>query len=472
MTLKEKIKELLYKITQYIKKYFFIVLHPGTPAKAILMWIVNSIVFPILLAIFLVIILIPFSIILGNESISLIITAITEIYSFLSFLLLPIYYILKTVNQKKENAFEGKKTEKIVEEEKDTENKRAKEITQKLTQHRELLDNFAKKYCTLAQTETARKNAEKIRYGPFDTNTIKALQVNQSKFTNWSRENQNTITDRLTEIKSQEIDINFISMILKDEILNEDLTKIVYLIDGEHGSKLIELLSTKYGINLTMEELRQIIPIHYKNIKLNELEKIFKNIEKDYTKFIEHYVKYFGESATERENFIFFTTFLEEKNLLLTTTDTGQTLQMKKIAADITKYIKKQKLDVFERQLEPDTQIFSIQEIDFMTGKEFENAMNKIFSRQGYKAITTVYSNDQGADLILEKFGKKIVVQAKRYQGHVPNKAIQEVVAAKQHYKCDEAWLVTNSILTRQAKALAKSNNVKTIEREELKKML
>ena len=67
MPLKNKIKEILYKIIQYIKKYFFIVLHPGTPTKAILMWLINSIVFPIILAIFLVIILIPFSVISGNE---------------------------------------------------------------------------------------------------------------------------------------------------------------------------------------------------------------------------------------------------------------------------------------------------------------------------------------------------------------------------------------------------------------------
>ena len=386
--------------------------------------------------------------------------------------MLPIYYISKVVNRKKENVFEGKKTEKIVEEEKDTENKRAKEITQKLAQHRALLDNFAKKYCKLASTETAKKNVEETHYALFDPKTAKTFKEHESKLRGWELESHNTINNRFTEIESQKIDDNFINLLSEDKILNEDLTKIVYLIDGEQGNKLIELLSSKYGINLTMEELHQIIPIHYKNIKLNELEKIFKNIEKDYSKFIEHYVKYFGESATERENFIFFMNFLEEKNLLLPTTGTGQTLQIKKTATDITKYIKKQKLDVFERQLEPDTQIFSIQEIDFMTGKEFENAMNKIFSRQGYKAITTVYSNDQGADLILEKFGKKIVVQAKRYTGHVPNKAIQEVVAAKQHYKCDEAWLVTNSSLTRQAKALAKSNKVKTIEREELKKML
>lgn len=43
----------------------------------------------------------------------------------------------------------------------------------------------------------------------------------------------------------------------------------------------------------------------------------------------------------------------------------------------------------------------------------------------GYDVQNTPLSGDQGADLILEKFGEKTIVQAKRYQGNVTNRAVQ-----------------------------------------------
>ena len=64
------------------------------------------------------------------------------------------------------------------------------------------------------------------------------------------------------------------------------------------------------------------------------------------------------------------------------------------------------------------------------------------------------------------------MIQAKRWNGKVPNKAIQEVVAANAHYSCDEAWIVTNSNLTRQAHELAKTNKVRIIERKDLIKLI
>jgi len=47
-------------------------------------------------------------------------------------------------------------------------------------------------------------------------------------------------------------------------------------------------------------------------------------------------------------------------------------------------------------------------------------------------------------------------------------KAIEEAVAAKGHYSCQKAMVVTNSYFTEQAKRLAASNDVALWDRREL----
>jgi len=58
-------------------------------------------------------------------------------------------------------------------------------------------------------------------------------------------------------------------------------------------------------------------------------------------------------------------------------------------------------------------------------------------------------------DLIAKKNGRTYIIQAKRYQGTVGNKAVQEVIAAVSYYNGDEGWVVTNSTFTPSAVALA-----------------
>ncbi|WP_083613680.1 restriction endonuclease [Paenibacillus sp. P46E] len=113
-----------------------------------------------------------------------------------------------------------------------------------------------------------------------------------------------------------------------------------------------------------------------------------------------------------------------------------------------------------------------IAEIDKMEGVQFEQYLGHLFRSQGYKAEVTQAAGDYGADLVLSKDGKRIVVQAKRYGKNVGLKAVQEVRGAVSHYGASAAWVVTNRDYTEQAYKLAKSNNVRLIGREELIEML
>ncbi len=67
---------------------------------------------------------------------------------------------------------------------------------------------------------------------------------------------------------------------------------------------------------------------------------------------------------------------------------------------------------------------------------------------------------------------KRIIVQAKRYKNNVGIKSVQEIVSAKEFYKADETWVVTNSEFIVAAYKLAKVNRVVLINREKLIKLI
>ena len=78
----------------------------------------------------------------------------------------------------------------------------------------------------------------------------------------------------------------------------------------------------------------------------------------------------------------------------------------------------------------------------------------------GYEAQVTKASGDQGIDVIAEKDGFKIGIQAKCYSGSVSNSAIQEAVAGLQYYNLDKTIVVTNSSYTASAIKLAEANGI------------
>lgn len=116
-------------------------------------------------------------------------------------------------------------------------------------------------------------------------------------------------------------------------------------------------------------------------------------------------------------------------------------------------------LEEFEQDL-GSSQKIDIGDFEKLKGYEFEGYLKGLFNLLGYTVVQTSLSGDQGADLIISKDGEKTVVQAKKYNEKVSNKAIQEIVAAKNHYKANKAIVVTNSSFTKSAIDLALSNNV------------
>ncbi|NWO12694.1 restriction endonuclease [Virgibacillus sp.] len=110
-----------------------------------------------------------------------------------------------------------------------------------------------------------------------------------------------------------------------------------------------------------------------------------------------------------------------------------------------------------------------IKDIDRMNGFQFEEYLKVLFKKLGYRPVVTKKSGDYGADIVL-KGKNKVVIQAKRYgyKHRVSLDAIREVYAAKAYYKADEAWVITNSFYTKQAKILGSACGVKLLDRFDL----
>jgi len=103
-----------------------------------------------------------------------------------------------------------------------------------------------------------------------------------------------------------------------------------------------------------------------------------------------------------------------------------------------------------------------------MSGAEFEQLMAHLFRSRGYKAQMTKASGDQGMDLLLNKDGRRMAVQLKRYSKPVGNRAVQEALSAMAFYKTQEAWVVATSSFTRGAAELANGTGVRLIDGLEL----
>jgi HJR/Mrr/RecB family endonuclease len=115
---------------------------------------------------------------------------------------------------------------------------------------------------------------------------------------------------------------------------------------------------------------------------------------------------------------------------------------------------------------------YSIDDVDLMNGSEFESFVSSLFSKMGYITEVTKQSGDQGLDVIAEKQGKRLGIQAKCYSNTVGNSAIQEAVAGMNYYHCDKVIVVTNNFFTNAAIELAKANNVVLWDRNLLKEKI
>lgn len=136
-------------------------------------------------------------------------------------------------------------------------------------------------------------------------------------------------------------------------------------------------------------------------------------------------------------------------------------------------YIKKLFVKVRQTKINRFLKSITIDNINSLSGHEFEEFLYYLFLDMGFSVTLTPKSHDYGADLILGVGTKTIVVQSKLYyKSTIGISSVQEVYSSIRYYNADLGIVVTNSKFSKNSINLANSTNVLLWDREMLIKLL
>ncbi len=129
--------------------------------------------------------------------------------------------------------------------------------------------------------------------------------------------------------------------------------------------------------------------------------------------------------------------------------------------------------NIFGTKTESKPKVQTLIDIDRLNPNLFEATIAALYSKQGFQVYLTPYSNDKGVDVVVLKNGENYLIQAKQTKSLVGNEAIQEICTAKKYYedKFKEQFkllTITNNEYSSSAKILAKSNDIKLYNRDQL----
>jgi len=227
---------------------------------------------------------------------------------------------------------------------------------------------------------------------------------------------------------------------------------------GYEAFKNLKKVLSRKGVDFSDSELEEIIKKELYNYEYDEFKhKILSRNPKDVEDYLRLFLEYYDEYY-EDFDFELLKTLIKE--------EIGSVENLEQRMDEIKEEIK---LERFEKTLTDSERRVTLQDIDSMSGYNFERFLEKLFKKMGYSVTHTKLTGDQGGDLIISKFGEKIAVQAKRSENLIGNRAVQEVLGAMKMYSCSKGMVVTNNEFTAQARELAVKSNVELVDRNKLR---
>ncbi len=126
-----------------------------------------------------------------------------------------------------------------------------------------------------------------------------------------------------------------------------------------------------------------------------------------------------------------------------------------------------------EREREEALRASGFDQIDMMTGIQFEEYFAAVLRGLGYQVTMTKTTGDFGVDLVATRDGKRTAVQCKRKRGGaVGAAAVQQVVAGAPMHGCSATMVVTNNLFTRAARQLAVVHDCELVDRWQLRQFV
>ncbi|MCE7737998.1 MAG: restriction endonuclease, partial [Candidatus Heimdallarchaeota archaeon] len=178
--------------------------------------------------------------------------------------------------------------------------------------------------------------------------------------------------------------------------------------DTERKDELLELLKVK-GLEMETSHLDRLIE---KEIERNKEENFLRIVNYRSPKTIDGYCSIFLNRFGDRygtEDLQMLERLLISKGLYL------ELEGLEELEIMIREMQKEKRIRSLEKKFsERDGEYFDIKRIDSMGGFEFEGLVAQLYKSMGYDVRNTPLTGDQGADLVIEKFGEKTAVQIKR----------------------------------------------------------
>ena len=103
-----------------------------------------------------------------------------------------------------------------------------------------------------------------------------------------------------------------------------------------------------------------------------------------------------------------------------------------------------------------------------LSPKQYERFCGLLLEKNGWSVQYTKATGDQGADIIAEKNGNKIVIQCKQWTNSVGTKAVQEAHAARAFYSANSAAVGSTATYTSGASDLARMTGVRLLNHNQL----
>lgn len=108
-----------------------------------------------------------------------------------------------------------------------------------------------------------------------------------------------------------------------------------------------------------------------------------------------------------------------------------------------------------------------------LTPSQFEEYVaQRIFARQGYTVENTPDVKDGGVDiLLLDEYGRRSIVQCKRYKGTVGSSTVRELYGTMIHHGAVEAFLATAGPISSDARAWAEGKPIRLLDGDAIERL-
>jgi Restriction endonuclease/DnaJ domain len=106
----------------------------------------------------------------------------------------------------------------------------------------------------------------------------------------------------------------------------------------------------------------------------------------------------------------------------------------------------------------------SLEDLQRLTGTDFERLIGSLFMRDGYKVSRSGQSGDEGIDMVLEMGGSKDVVQFKRWKGDIGPPVILEFYRSMMQAEARRGFVIATASFTHSAKELVDGKPITLID--------